>query len=388
MTRLAKYIKPYLFLLAIAIVLLFIQAYTNLALPDYMSNIVNVGIQQGGVADAVPYAVRKSRMDKLTLFMSASDMKRVLTDYQLVRPGSPESKQYVSHYPVLAKEAVYVRKNIDAAEISVINPVMGKAWLAVSAVERAQSNRTPAKVTGAPAGKGTGIGAVPGTDPFMLLKMLPADRRARLAGMIDKKFSSMGPGMITQAAAEQVKAEYTAIGVNTSGLQTKYMLRTGTIMLLFTLIAAIAAIVTGFISARIASGLARDLRAAVFERVEGFGSGELDKFSTASLITRSTDDIMQIQMVAAVLVTMVFYAPIIGVGGIIRAIGKSSSMWWIIALVVAILMVVVFTVYQVAVPKFKLMQRLMDRLNLVSRETLSGMMVIRAFNMQDRKSVV
>ncbi len=399
MTRLAKYIKPYLLLLAIAVVLLFIQAYTNLALPDYMSEIVNVGIQQGGVVNAVPDAVRKRRMDKLTLFMSVPDTKRVLADYRLIRPGSPESRQYLSRYPVLAKEAIYVRKNIDAAGVSVINPIMGKAWLVVSAIERPQSKRAPAGVKGASAGAGSGIGAAPaigqtavpgfdlsrlppGTDPFTFLRMMPADRRAKLANAIDEKFSSMGPGMINQAAAEPVKAEYTALGVNTAALQTNYMLRIGAIMLLFTLIAAISAIVTGFISARIASGLARDLRAAVFERVEGFGAGELDKFSTASLITRSTDDIMQIQMVAAVLVTMVFYAPIIGVGGIIRAIGKSSSMWWIIALVVAILMVVVLTVYQVAVPKFKLMQRLMDRLNLVSRETLSGMMVIRAFNMQ------
>ncbi|HUX12003.1 MAG TPA: ABC transporter ATP-binding protein [Spirochaetia bacterium] len=230
MTRLARYVRPYLPLLAVAIVLLFIQAYSNLALPDYMSRIVDVGIQRGGVAAARPAAT-----------LGAS---------------------------------------------------------------------TP------------------------------------------------------------------------TSLQIHYMVQTGGSMLLLTLVAAGSAILTGLISARIASGLARDLRAAVFGRVVSFGSAEFDKFSSASLITRTTNDIMQIQMVAVSLLTMVFYAPIIGVGGIIRAVGKSSSMWWIIGLAVSVLMVVVLTVFRIAVPKFRIMQRLIDRLNLVSRESLSGMMVIRAFNMQ------
>ncbi len=378
MMRIAKYIKPYLPLLAAAIVLLFIQAYANLSLPDYMSHIVNVGIQQGGIADAVPKALRKSQMDRLTLFMSADDAKRVLADYQLVQPGGSQSTHYLSEYPVLSKESIYVRREINGAEIAAINPIMGKAWLAVAAIEQAETNPALVKAKGLPEAEAT-VGEFA---PSSLLKMLPAERRFRLASTIDQKFASMGPKMINQAATQPVKAEYAALGVNTAKLQTSYMLHTGTLMLLLTLVAAVTAVSTGFLSARIAAGLARDLRAAVFKRVEGFGAGEFDKFSTASLITRSTNDIMQIQMVAVMLVTMAFYAPIIGVGGIIRAIGKSASMWWIIALAVAVLMVVVLAVYNVAVPKFKLMQRLMDRLNLVSREALSGMMVIRAFNMQ------
>jgi ATP-binding cassette subfamily B multidrug efflux pump len=378
MIRIAKYIKPYLPLLTAAIVLLFIQAYANLSLPDYMSHIVNVGIQQGGVADAVPKALRKSQMDRLTLFMSAGDAKRVLADYQLVQPGGSQSNRYLSDYPALAKEPIYVRGEINTTETKAINPIMGKAWLVVAAIEQARTNPAMAKDMGLP-GAGEATGA---SDPSSLLKMLPAERRYQLASSIDQKFASMGPKMISQAATQPVKAEYAALGVNTTKLQTSYMLHTGAIMLLLTLVAAVTAISTGFLSARIAAGLARDLRAAVFQRVEGFGAGEFDKFSTASLITRSTNDIMQIQMVAVMLVTMAFYAPIIGVGGIIRAIGKSASMWWIIALAVAVLMVAVLAVYRVAVPKFKLMQRLIDRLNLVSREALSGMMVIRAFNMQ------
>ncbi len=393
MRRLAKYIKPYLFLLVIAVALLFIQAYANLSLPDYMSRIVNVGIQQGGIENAVPTAIRKSEMDKLTLFMSAPESKQVLADYTLVEPGSPEAKKQVAKYPVLAKEAVYVRRSLDSAQISAIDPILGKAFLVVSGIEQMRTNPQAAKQMGALMGGSSSAGAPPfdlsklppGTDLFGLIKMLPASRRQQMAQAIDKKFSAMGPKMISQAAAEPVKAEYAALGVDTGRLQRDYMFHVGVIMLVLTLIAAFTAISTGFISARVAAGLARDLRAGLFERVESFGAGEFDKFSTASLITRSTNDIMQIQMVTVMLVTMVFYAPIIGIGGIIRAIGKSSSMWWIIALAVAVLMTVVLTVYKLAVPKFKLMQKLMDRLNLVSRETLSGMMVIRAFNRQQHE---
>ncbi len=380
MMRIAKYIKPYLPLLAAAVVLLFIQAYANLSLPDYMSHIVNVGIQQGGVADAVPKALRKSQMDRLILFMSAGDARRVLADYQLVQPGDSASKRYLSEYPALAKEPVYVRREINNAEITAINPIMGKAWLVVEAIEQARTNPAMAKAMGlAGIAEAAGVDA---SDFSSLLKMLPPERRSQLASEIDRKFTSMGPKMVNQAATQPVKAEYDALGVSTAKLQTSYMLHIGAIMLILTLVAAITAVSTGFLSARIAAGLARDLRAAVFQRVESFGASEFDKFSTASLITRSTNDIMQIQMVAVMLVTMVFYAPIIGVGGIIRAINKSASMWWIIALVVGVLMVAVLSVYKVSVPKFKLMQRLIDRLNLVSREALSGMMVIRAFNMQ------
>jgi len=379
MMRIAKYLKPYLPLLAAAVVLLFIQAYANLSLPDYMSHIVNVGIQQGGVADAVPKALRKSQMDSLTLFMSAGDATRVLADYQLVQPGGSQSTRYLSEYPVLDKEPICVRGEINKAEIAAINPIMGKAWLVVAAIEQARTNPAMARSMGLPGAGAAGTGE---SDTFSFLKTLPAERRSQLASTIDQKFASMGPKMINQAATQPVKAEYTALGVNTAKLQISYMLHIGAIMLLLTLVAAVTAVSTGFLSARIAAGLARDLRAAVFQCVEGFGASEFDKFSTASLITRSTNDIMQIQMVAVMLVTMAFYAPIIGVGGIIRAIGKSASMWWIIALAVAVLMVAVLAVFRVAVPKFKLMQRLMDRLNLISREALSGMMVIRAFNMQ------
>ena len=383
MKRLAKYVKPYLLLLIVAIVLLFIQAYANLALPDYMSDIVNVGIQANGVENAVPAAIRKSQMDKLVLFMTADDSKRVLAAYQLVEPRSASADPYVGRYPVLADEPIYVRADMSSEEIAALDPIMARAFLVVTALQQAASGEAGARTGGVLPFDLTKL--PPGTDVFAFLGRLPAAQRAQIATMIDQEFSAMGPKMVSQAAAAPVLAEYEALGMDTGKLQSRYLMRVGAIMLAFTLIAAFSAIVTGFLSARIASGVARDLRAAVFERVESFSAAEFDTFSTASLITRSTNDIMQIQMVSVMLVTMVFYAPIIGIGGIIRAFGKSTSMWWIIALAVAVLMMVVFSVYKLAVPKFKLLQKLMDKLNLVSRETLSGMMVIRAFNRQQHE---
>jgi ATP-binding cassette subfamily B multidrug efflux pump len=281
MMRIAKYIKPYLPLLAAAVVLLFIQAYANLSLPDYMSHIVNVGIQQGGVADAVPKALRKSQMDSLTLFMSATDAKRVLADYQLVQPGGSQSTRYLSDYPALRKEPIYVRGEINTSEVAAINPIMGKAWLVVAAIEQARENPAMARSMGLPEiGAEVGAGA---SDPSSLLKMLPAERRSEIASSIGQKFASMGPKMISQAATQPVKAEYAALGVNTSKLQTNYMLRTGAIMLLLTLIAAVTAVSTG--SRR---GSQQDLRATSVLRSSSAWKVSEPASSTSSRQPRSS----------------------------------------------------------------------------------------------------
>ena len=184
-------------------------------------------------------------------------------------------------------------------------------------------------------------------------------------------------------SASALQTEYDAMGVDTGKISTNYILHTGMLMLLVTLLSIACTISVGFLSARIAAGLARDLRRNVFQRVESFSSTEFNKFSTASLITRSTNDITQIQTVVVMMMRMVIYAPIIGVGGIIRALAKSTSMWWIIALAVIVLLGLIMTIFSIALPKFKVIQSLIDRLNLVTRENLSGMMVIRSFNMQD-----
>jgi ATP-binding cassette, subfamily B, multidrug efflux pump len=381
MIRLAKYLKPYLLLLAAALVVLFVQADVNLALPDYFSRIVNVGIQQQGIEDAVPAAMRAVTMDRLTLFMESAQAERVKAAYDLVEASSPAYAGLLSRYPSLAGDAVFIRKKLAASDVGAINPIMAKAWLLVAGISKATSSPEAAASMGK--SLNMDLSRLPqGSDPFALLKLLPPMVRFRMLKSIDEKFAAMGPSAMVQAAAAPVRAEYAALGADTERLQVSYMLRTGGLMLLLTLVGAFTAILTGLIAARIGSGLGRDLRAAVFERVEGFASAEFDRFSTASLITRTTNDIMQVQMVAVMAVTIIFYAPIIGVWGVIRAIGKSSSMWWLIAAAVGVLVAVVALVYKVAVPKFRIIQRLMDRLNLVSRESLAGMMVIRAFNRQ------
>jgi ATP-binding cassette subfamily B protein len=305
----------------------------------------------------------------------------VLNDYTLVDSTSPDYAKYVKDYPALAKGPVYVLKTITSAENTKLNPVIGKAWLVVYTIEQALADPTKAAAMGAASGFDLSK-LPPGTDLFALMGKMPAAQLATMTTTINTKFATLGDSMITQMAVAAVKAEYTNLGMDVSKLQSNYILNTGGLMLLVSLLSITCTIIVSYLSARTAAGSARDLRKSVFKKVESFSNSELDKFSTASLITRSTNDVTQIQMVVIMMMRMVIYAPIIGVGGVIRALGKSTSMWWIIALAVIVLLGLIATVFTISLPKFKIMQSLIDRLNLVTRENLSGMMVIRAFNRQ------
>jgi ATP-binding cassette subfamily B multidrug efflux pump len=381
MLRLIKYLKPYILLIIMAIVLLFIQANADLALPDYLSRIVNNGIQQNGVENAVPSAIRQSEMDKLTLFMTSDEQARVLNAYTLVEPNSPEASQDIKQYPALADQPIYVLKDVGRAEINALNPIMGKAFVAVSAIQ--QMTADPARAQALAQSLGIDLSKIPsGTDPFTLLKNLPPAQRSSITAAIEQRFAALGESMVNQMAVSAVKAEYQALGVNTNQLQTNYILRTGGLMLLISLLGGACTIAVSFLASKTAAGVARDVRMEAFKKVENFSSTEFDRFSTASLITRSTNDITQVQMVIFMIMRMVFYAPIIGIGAVIRAVDKSANMWWIIALAVVVLLGLILTVFSISLPKFKIMQSLIDRLNLVTRENLSGMMVIRAFNKQ------
>ncbi len=381
MLRLARYLKPYILLILLTIALLFVQANADLALPDYMSKIVNNGIQQGGVENAVPAAIRQSEMNKLVIFMSTDNKALVLGDYTLVDKNSSDYARYGTQYPALANEPVYVLNSIDKVENTKLNPVMGKALLIVSTIQQIMADPTKAAAMGQ--GLGVDLSKLPpGMDVFSLLSNLPAAQLSQVVAGIDQKFATLGDSMITQMAVGSVKVEYAALGMDTAKLQTNYIIHAGFLMLLLSLLSVTCTMVVGFLSAKTAAGSARDIRKDVFQKVESFSNTEFDKFSTASLITRSTNDVTQIQMVVIMVMRMVFYAPIIGVGGIIRAIGKSANMWWIIAVAVVTLLGLILVVFSIALPKFKIIQSLIDRLNLVTRENLSGMMVIRAFNMQ------
>lgn len=382
MLRLTQYLKPYLLLIILAIALLFVQANADLALPDYLSRIVDNGIQQSGVENAVPTATRRSEMDKLALFMSSAEANRVRSAFTLIEPTTPGASQYVSEYPALVSEAIYVRKDLARAEVDALTPIMGKAFVAVSGIE--QMIADPAQVQAMAQSLGIDLSELPaGVDPLVLLEQIPADQRSALTARINEQFAALGENMVNQMAVGRVRAEYQALGVDTGKLQTNYILRTGSLMLLISLLGGACAIAVGYLASKTAAGVARDIRLAAFEKVENFSSAEFDKFSTASLVTRSTNDITQVQMVIFMIIRMVFYAPIIGVGGVIRAIDKSANMWWIIALAVLVLLSLILTVFSISLPKFKIMQSLIDRLNLVTRENLSGMMVIRAFNKQE-----
>jgi ATP-binding cassette subfamily B protein len=381
MIRLAKYLKPYRGMILLAIVLLFAQANFDLALPDYLSRIVNVGIQQGGVENAVPVVIRQSQMDKALLFMSAEDKTAVLDAYTLVDGDSPQYDSALQDYPRLAEESLYLREEMDQAEIDRLNPVMGQALLVVSTVEQIVADPSRAAEMGGDFAFDPSR-IPPGMDVFTLLGQLPAAQREQMIDMVGQRFGLLGEKMVVQAAMGAVKAEYEAVGLDTEKLQNRYMLEVGGIMLLLTLLSGVCTIAVGYLSARTAAGAARDVRQALFRRVENFSSAEFDTFSTASLITRSTNDVTQVQMVVIMMVRMVFYAPILGVGGVIRAVGKGGSMWWIIAVAVLVLIGLVLIVISIALPKFKIIQKLIDRINLVARENLSGMMVVRAFNRQ------
>jgi ATP-binding cassette subfamily B protein len=372
MLKLIRYLKPYIIFVFVAVVLLFIQALSELALPDYMSKIVNYGIQQGGIESAVPEALKKTTFEHLTLFMDEEEKKTALSLYTLVQSGTSEANLYADRFPILQKEDLYLLNDKETMNSEQYNDLFGKALLVISGIEKAKSEA----VNGIMDLNGA---KMPTALVYSLIGRMPQQQRLEMMETMDKMFSSMGDTMIRQAAVAAIKSEYETIGMNTDALQSRYIFNVGLLMIVIALLGTICTIAVGFIAAKIAAGVSRDIRQDVFEKIEKFSVYEFERFSTASLITRTTNDITQIQMVIVMVIRMVFYAPIMGVGGITRALEKSSSMSWIIALAVITLLGLIMIVFSVALPKFKKVQKLIDRLNLVTREALSGIMVIRAF---------
>jgi len=381
MFRLKRFLIPYISLFTLTIILLFVQANAELALPDYMSRIVNNGIQQGGVESPIPEVIRTSTMDKLFIFMDGDEKALVQSVYTLITPESANFERLMEEYPAIETEPAYQYGEADSADLGRLESIMARSQMIVLGIQQAVDDPTQAPAFGE--GFQFDLSMVPaGMDVFQLLSSLPPAQLGQMLSRIDQQFETLGENMVSQMAVGAVKLEYEALGVDSSSLQSRYILSTGGTMLLISLLGGVCTVAVGFLASRTAAGVAKDLRQAVFEKVESFSSIEFDKFSTASLITRSTNDVTQVQMVTFMIMRMVFYAPIIGVGGIIRAINKGASMWWIIAVAVALLLSLILIVFVIALPKFKIIQSLIDRLNLVMRENLSGMMVIRAFNKQ------
>ncbi|BBE31548.1 ABC transporter [Tepiditoga spiralis] len=376
MTKLFRYLKPFAFIILLAILFVSVRSLSDLALPDYMSKIVNVGIQQNGIENSVPIAIRKSTVDKLSLFLSTNEKKELSKNYIYIDKTKKEYAIYLKKYPILKKEPIYVLKNNDSKTLEPLKKIFGKGFLAIEGIEKLKENEKDGFIDL----NGTKIPAK--LNIYSFLSFLPETQRIEMANSMNEKFTSLGDNMVNQAAVSYLKKEYDAVGINTSKLQSKYIINTGLFMLLLSLLSGISTILVGFLAAKTAAGVAKNLRRDVFSKVQKFSNAEFDKFSTSSLITRTTNDITQIQQVVFMIIRILFYAPIIGIGGVFKALQKSASMSWIIALAVLVLLGLILIVFSVAFPKFKIVQKLIDKLNLVARENLSGLMVIRAFNTQ------
>ncbi len=374
MLKLLKHLKPYTWLIAAIFVLLFAQAMADLSLPTYMSDIVNVGISQNGIKNAVPTAIRASEMDKITLLMTDNQQFEVLNDYLLLDKNSlsqADYNKYLKSYPQLATTNIYKLNTRDKTQISDLDTIFSSYIPVVASIE---TNGIP-DIPGAPA-------VPPGTDPFTIIANFTPQQMETVRGLVTEQLNTLPKTMLKQFSTSYISGEYKTLGMNVNSIQVSYMINIGMYMLLLTLASAACSVTVGYFSARIAGGVGRDLRRKLFLRVENFSNTEFDKFSTSSLITRSTNDVTQIQMLMIMLFRTVFYAPILGAGGILKVVGSDESMLWIIGAALGIVLTVIGVMFFVALPKFDSMQKLVDKLNLVTREIISGLMVIRAFNTQ------
>ena len=371
MKLLKTYLKPFAALVLACILLLFGQAMCDLTLPNLMSDIVNTGIQLGGVDEAAPAVLNQQAVDLLTLFMNDAEAGTFKNAYTPVEHGSDEETKLAKTYEnIKDMDAVALSKD---ADVQAVGDAYGKA---------AYAFMTFLKDYGAQTGQAvdteSGVQDMDMRQLYAGIPMLQQMPKETFSEAIDSAESAQS--MIgSQVGATFTKLFYKELGVDLDAKQVRYIVIKGLEMLGIALLGVLAAVLVGFFASRISSGVAKQMRSDVFRKVESFSNTEFDKFSTASLITRTTNDVTQVQMLISMGLRLMCYAPIMGVGGIIFALQKSVSLSWIIALAVIVLLGLVVVLLNVAMPKFKSLQRLTDRLNLVSRENLSGMLVVRAF---------
>ena len=365
-----KYLKPFALSIAAVIVLLFAQAQCELALPDYMADIVDVGIQSSGISSAVPEVIRESEAEKLFLFMNEEDRQLFQSSYTLVEAGQASAQQ-IKKAPTAEQEPVYFLNSLEEEQRSQLSAALSPAEMIVLTIpsfketEAFQELNLPEDV-----------------DLFSLLSQMPQEQFDAVMTQINAGIQDAAENASTVASAQFVKMEYRAIGINTDSIQLNYIFSSGLRMLGVALFGTVCAIVVTFLASRIAAGVSRNLRLAVFSKVENFSSAEFNQFSTGTLITRTTNDVQQIQQVLVMFMRIVVYAPIIGIGAIIKVLNTNASMTWIIALVVVIIMAIMGIAFAVVLPKFSIIQKLLDKMNAVLREFLDGLPVIRAFNTQ------
>lgn len=381
MKKLLKYLRPFAGAIIVAIMLLFVQAISDLSLPSYMSNIVNIGIQQKGIEDAVPKAIKSSELNKLLLFTNSDDKKVVEDNYKLIRKeelSNDDYEKYIKQYPELANEDIYVLDTKSKDVKRKLNEILGRPMLITSLFESGDATKVMGdsdNVMAAPEGVD-----MANMNPFMMLSNMPEEQVLEIIKGINEKLDEMPESMVTQSAVTYVREQYKELGIDIDKVQTNYLFMAGAKMLGVALIGTIAAVIVTFIAARIAAALGRNLRKDVFNKVVGFSNAEFDRFSTASLITRTTNDIQQIMMLIVMGLRIVFYAPILGIGGIVKVVKSGAGMGWVIVVAVVSILSLVGVLFVFAIPKFKMVQKLVDKLNLVTRESLTGMLVIRAFS--------
>lgn len=391
MLKLRRYTKPFLMSILIIVALLFGQAVCELAMPDYMSDIVNIGINAGGIEDGVPEAIRESEYQKLKVFMEEKEQKLFEKHYTLMTPASAK-QEAKDDYPALKKENVYLLQDIDADTRTAIKHALSGSETIVMGIEQAvdkikdKDAMDSKEVSKEQKEMMEMIQKLPkGVDVFMAMQMMPHEKLQEMKKDMNKVMKAMGESTADTANAQYVRNEYKAMGMDVDAIQYQYLFVKGGLMLFVALGSAVAAVAVGFLAARVAAGFSRDLRKDVFHKVEHFSSAEFNKFSTNTLITRTTNDIQQIQMVLVMILRIVIYAPIIGIGAIIKVIQSNANMTWIIALVIVVILSIMMVAFTTVMPKFKILQKLMDGLNSVVREMLDGMPVIRAFNNQKKE---
>ena len=383
MTKIFKQLARHWAVCLVVFALLFVQAYCDLALPDYTSKIVDTGIQQGGIESPLPQTVRKSTLDTLSLLMSEEDAQKLQNAYQYylqddgvlqLRSDLTEDERTALEDAVTTPDIVLYMAAAQAANTPAGQNSMGMTGLSEMPSAAADTDTETATPTAAD------LDTV--CSQFAAMSQMPGFDRSMLQKQLDSAMNQLDSTLLENLKSQSlllVQLEYEAQGV-AQDVQMQYLFRVGGQMLALTLLMVAVAVAVGFLASRVSATIGRDLRRETFSSVIGFSNAEIENFSTASLITRTTNDIQQVQFVCVILLRMVAYAPILGIGGVLHVVGNSSGLSWIVVLDVALLLLLLIFLMSVAMPKFKVMQQLVDRLNLVSREILTGIMPVRAFS--------
>ena len=364
MIKILKYLKKSWAWIILILALLIVQAYCDLSLPQYTSDIVDTGIQQSGIDSCLPEQIRSSEMDKLTLFLEDSEKNELLSAYT-------------------ADGDVYRLNEIDKDTRASLEELISDPILVVYSLENLDMSASSGEENMSDEGAAfmAQLSQLPeGTTVFDMLAAAPIEQRIEMKNNMTEKFADYGDSMTSQMSIAYVRSEYEALGIDLDKMQIDYLKTAGGKMIVLSLIMMLTSILCGYLAAKTAAQFGMDIREKVFRKVVSFSNAEMEKFSTASLITRSTNDIQQLQMVIVMLLRMVAYAPILGIGGVIKVINTKTGMGWIIGVSVGAVLALVIILMSIAMPKFKKMQTLVDKLNLVSREILTGLPVIRAFS--------